>query len=133
MRRKICGGSIYKLLSYSNCRLRHCLFGAEGALVMRSFAQKPTLSTQPKVTYKNAIPARNKHVAQAPMMSGTIAPSMIPVQRMPANEPWYSATEFRCVGRKQCFRNTSTHHNRPKTPNHLALLVSQGLCNLSID
>jgi len=38
---------------------------------MRSFAQKPTLSTQPKVTYKNAIPARNKHVAQAPMMSGT--------------------------------------------------------------
>ena len=29
--------------------------------------------------------------------------------------------------------NTSTHHNRPKTPNHLALLVSQGFCNLPID
>src|SRR6266849_8325616 len=29
-----------------------------------------------------------------PMITGTTAPPMIPVPKMPANEPWYSSTEL---------------------------------------
>ena len=30
-----------------------------------------------------------------PMTSGTIAPPIMPVQRIPENEPWWLETEFR--------------------------------------
>src|ERR1039458_9973815 len=64
-------------------------------LVMRGFAQKPTLRTQPKVKYRNIIPARRPTASPIrPIMTGTIAPPQIAAQRIPENEPWLSATEF---------------------------------------
>src|SRR5271165_310900 len=58
------------------------------ALVMIGFAQKPTLRTHPNVRYRKATPARSPAKSpMRPMMSGTTAPPMIPVLKIPANGP----------------------------------------------
>src|SRR5579862_1153143 len=58
------------------------------ALLMIGAAQNPTVSTHPNVTYKNAMPTRRpKWSAIRPMIRGTTAPPMIPVLKIPANDP----------------------------------------------
>src|ERR1039458_2429843 len=58
-------------------------------------AQKPTLRTHPNVRYRKATPARRPAKSpMRPMITGTTAPPMIPVLRIPANGPWCSETEF---------------------------------------
>src|SRR5262249_43156683 len=57
-------------------------------LVMIGLAQKPTLRIYPIVKYKKSIPLRNPTRSPShPMISGTIAPPIIPVTIIPENEP----------------------------------------------
>src|ERR1039458_4176371 len=51
-------------------------------------AQKPTPRIQPKVTYNSNRPARSPRWSPIwPIQSGTMAPPMIAVQRIPAKAP----------------------------------------------
>ena len=52
------------------------------------FAQIPTLKMNDRVTYKNIIPNRSPKIsANPPITSGTIAPPIIPVHKIPEKAP----------------------------------------------
>src|SRR5581483_138717 len=58
------------------------------ALWMSGRAQNPVLSTIPNVTYRKAIPVRNPPRSPIlPITTGTTAAPMIPVFRIPENDP----------------------------------------------
>ena len=55
---------------------------------MSGFAHIPILNMYAKDTYIKIIPTRNPKIsANPPMINGTIAPPIIPVQRIPENDP----------------------------------------------
>ena len=63
--------------------------------LMSGLAQIPMLNTYPRVRKRNIMAYRSPNLsARPPMISGTTAPPIIPVQRIPAKVPWWLGTEL---------------------------------------